>query len=275
MRFLLVIVLFVVSGCSPSWESSDAVSTQSKDAKKKIIATSVESAGHLNGDEVFLLIYRESGFVGSATAWPVRYNGAKIGSLKNGTFIAIKTNAGAKNLTPESHLGIYSEGVEDFILTARPGQTYYLKHGPDSIYTSKVKIREAEPSKASQQVAKYSLVKLVDDYGKPTAISAGKITAIKGRAFIERGIKTLPAKVDSQVYVGDKVNVQEGSQVSILLYGSGLIKITEVTSFQIPETRKAGPPPGMASKAWSEIKKLINGDRFELKGTSSTGGVRG
>lgn len=275
MKFLLVVLMLAVSGCSSTWESSEAVSTRSNGEKKQIIATSADSAGRLNGDEVFLLVYRESGFIGSATAWPVQYNGEKIGSLKNGTFIAIKTNAGPKNLTPESHLGIYSEGVEAFTLNAKAGQTYYLKHGPDSIYTSRVKIRETEPTKASAEVAKYALVKVINDYSKSATNSAGRIAAIKGRAFIERGIKTLPAKVGSQVYVDDKVNVQEGSQVSILLFGSGLIKITEKTSFQIPETRKAGPPPGMATKAWSAIKKLINGESFELKGTSSTGGVRG
>ena len=223
---------------------------------------------------MFLLIYREGGFVGSATAWPVRYNGAKIGALKNGSFIAIKTNAGSKTLTPESHLGIYSEGVEQFELNADAGRTYYLKHGPDSIYTSKVKIRQVPAAKASAEIAKYSLVKVVNEYKASAANSADRVSSVKGRVFIERGIKTLPAKPGSLLLAGDKINVHEGSRAEIIVRG-GLLKITEKTSFQVPDAPQATSPPGMASKAWIKIKKLLEGENFELKGATSTGGVRG
>jgi len=274
MKYPLLTLLFIVSGCSSTWESSSAVATRGSSEQRKIVAASAERAESLNGDEVFLLIYREGGFVGSATAWPVRYNGAKIGALKNGSFIAIKTNAGIKTLTPESHLGIYSEGVEQFELNADAGRTYYLKHGPDSIYTSKVKIRQVPAAKASAEIAKYSLVKVINEYKASAVKSEGSISSISGRVFIERGIKTLPAKPGSRLYVGDKVNVEEGSKADIIVRG-GLIKLTEKMSFQIPDAPNAAPPPGMASKAWIKIKKLLKGENFELQEASSTGGVRG
>lgn len=94
----------------------------------------------------------------------------------------------------------------------------------------------------------------------------GTIVSISGRAFIERGIKTYPVTIGSQVLIGDKVNVQEGSQVSLELNGSGLIKITEKTSFQIPET-EPGDQRTKSQKFFDDwvggmtqdIKSLLNG----------------
>jgi uncharacterized protein DUF2846 len=274
VKYFLPVLLVIFGGCSPTWESSDTVSTQSSGEKRKIIAASAERADSLNGDEVFILIYREGGFIGSASAWPVQYNDVKIGALKNGSFIAIKTNAGTKKLTPESHLGVYSEGVEAYSLKAQAGRTYYLMHGPDSIYTSKVKIREVAAADASAKVAKYSLVKVVNDYRSGPAKPGDRIVSVSGRAFIERGIKTLPANAGDQLVAGDKVNVQIGSRAVISVRGGELI-ITEKTSFQVPDASEAVAPPGMASQVWNEIKKLLKGQSFELKNVTSTGGVRG
>jgi len=109
----------------------------------------------------------------------------------------------------------------------------------------------------------------------------GFVKTISGRAFIERGIKTLPAKVGSRVKVGDKVNVEEGSRVSIELFGSGLITITEKTSFQIPETESApsfkeeSVVKKTMSEAWHKVKHLLKGDSFEIKTPTAVCGVRG
>lgn len=274
MKILSPILMLIVSACSPTWQSSSAVSATGGEARNQIVQASAGNSAQLNGDEVFLILYRESGFIGSATAWPVQYNGEKIGALKNGAFIAIKTNAGSKKLDPESHLGIYSESVEQFVLNANAGRTYYLMHGPDSIYTSKVKFREVDAPEASAEIAKYSLVKVVNDYQGQTDNAVGRVVFVKGRAFIERGIRTLPAKKGVPLQAGDKINVQEGSQAHINLRNSGILKITEKTSFQIPEASGPATPPGLADKAWVKIKDLLKGEDFELK-ASSTGGVRG
>jgi len=274
VKYFLPVPLVILVSCSPTWESSGAVSTQSSGEQRKIVAASAERADSLNGDEVFILIYREGGFIGSATAWPLQYNGIKIGALKNGSFIAIKTNAGAKKLTPESHLGVYSEGVEQFALNAGAGRTYYLLHGPDSIYTSKVKIREIPATKARAEIAKSSLVKVVNDYRGTASRSTSSVDSVRGRAFVERGIRTLPATPGLFLQSGDKINVQEGSRAEILLRGQ-LIIITEKTSFQVPDASKATPPPGMASRAWNKIKKLLEGENFELKTPTAGPGVRG
>jgi hypothetical protein len=275
MKYFLPILLFILTGCSSTWQSSDVVSAQSGAKKTQVLSASTGVTGHLNGDEVFLLVYREGGFIGSATAWPIQYNGTSIGSLKNGSFIAIKTNAGLKHFTPESHLGIYSEGIEEFSLNATAGRTYYLMHGPDSIYTSKVKIRKVDAAEATAKFSKYSLVKVINEYEGKATEQRSKVITVVGRAFIERGIKTYPATPGFLLQVGDKINVSIGSQATISVGGAGEIKITEKTSFQIPETAKAAPPPGIADAVWNKIKQLIKGEDFELKNKTSTGGVRG
>ncbi|MCJ8344433.1 FecR domain-containing protein, partial [bacterium] len=120
---------------------------------------------------------------------------------------------------------------------------------------------------------------LLCTYQLGAGIDKGSVAFIKGRAFIERGIKTLPAKLGSILKVGDKVNVEEGSQVSIELFGSGLIKITEKTSFQIPETEAGSERTSKISLffggLWVKAKKLLKGESFEIKTPTATAGVRG
>lgn len=86
---------------------------------------------------------------------------------------------------------------------------------------------------------------------------AGFVRFIHGRAFIERGIKALPAKVGSILHVGDKVNVEEGSQAEIELMGAGRIKITELTSFQIRETVTTPEKRSIFQKALQQFNKTL------------------
>lgn len=280
LKYFITLCVFFLSSCSSTWQSSSVVSSANGQKKASVVRATSTPRGSLNGDEVFLILYRKSGFIGSATAWPVQYNGYKIGSLKNGAFIAIKTNAGQKTLLPESHLGVYSEGVEAFNFNAQAGQTYYLLHGTDSIYSAKLNFRIVPSNHASSEIAKYSLVTVKNEY-KPSKSANGQyISKIYGRAFIERGIKTYPAKPGTPLQAGDKVNVEIGSQAELMLHG-GLIKVTEYTSYQIPEKITASQkkeiltPPGLPSRAWSKIKQLLKGDRFEIKTPTAVAGVRG
>ena len=228
-------------------------------------------------DESHIFIYRESGFIGSLTAWPIQLDSRKIGALKNGTFILIKTQPGKVKLLPENHLGVYSDEVEGHEFNAYGGKEYYLKHGPDSIYTSKMKFKRMDKETSSKELQKYNLVKVFDDRNTNRGVSIPNnimaISKLSGRVFIERGLKTYPARVGWVLFPGDKVNTQDSSRASIYFNGTELL-ITELTSFQIPypedETKQNSP-----SKTWETVKDLIKGDDFELQTPTPSFGVRG
>ncbi len=291
--WVIFLLAILVSGCSPSWRSSSSVSNSSNSQKQELISAStatptptveptnassviVAPALQAAKDEVFIIIYRESGFAGSATAWPIKYNGAEIGKLKNGSFIAIKTNAGKKHFLPTNNTGILSGKVEDYSFNAQAGKTYYLRHGTPSIVINILQLIPTDASVAKNKVANYSMVRVLDEYVKPKTGARGEIAFLKGRAVIERGIKTLPAKVGSLLYAGDKVNVEEASQASIEIYGSGIIKITETTSFLIPEPNSnKSAPPSMADSMWGKMKDLLKGNNNDGAERTATAGVRG
>lgn len=90
----------------------------------------------------------------------------------------------------------------------------------------------------------------------------GYVMNLHGRAFIERGIRTLPVKVGSILHLDDKVNVEEGSQVEIMIIGAGSIKITELTSFQMPDTTKAtAEEKSLFQKALQKFKTVVPDER--------------
>lgn len=109
----------------------------------------------------------------------------------------------------------------------------------------------------------------------------GYVAALEGRAFIERGIKTLPARVGSRLHKHDKLNVEEGSQAEIELMGSGRIKITQLTSYQIRETATTLEQRSLFQKALQKFKTVLppedgshlDPDSFNKK--TGGGGVRG
>ncbi len=272
--FAVLLVLTTASACAPSWQSSSSVSTSKGIQKSQALNASAGNAATLNGDETFIMIFREKGFVGSATAWPLRYNGKNAGALKNGSFIAIKTNAGPKSLTPESHTGIYSEGVVPLQFNAVAGNTYYFKHGTDSIYTAKLKLYPIAAAQGALAISGYGLANLLNDYVPTKQGETSQIKSVVGRAFVERGIKTFPATPGFPLRVGDKVNVEEGSQASILLAGSGVLKITEKTSFQVPAAATAKAPPGILDSVWNKMKVILQGESFGLKAPTAGPGVR-
>jgi len=109
--------------------------------------------------------------------------------------------------------------------------------------------------------------------------SVGSISSIKGRVFIERGIKTLPASIGFKIYANDKINVEENSQASVILGGEEL-KVTEKTSFQIPNiwrhsNREKSSFNQLFDKLWCKTKIILKGDTFEIKTPTATAGVRG
>jgi len=107
----------------------------------------------------------------------------------------------------------------------------------------------------------------------------GVITYSEGRAFVVRGVRTIPAKVGTILMAGDVVAVEEGSAVSIDLTNTGLLKISEKTKFEIPQTQAKEERTSSISLffggIWTEAKKLIQGESFEIKTPTATAGVRG
>ena len=99
---------------------------------------------------------------------------------------------------------------------------------------------------------------------------------MKGAVFVVRGIKSFRAKLGTWLFVGDKVNVEKGSRAKIMLFGSGLIMITEDTSFQIPSTKPGTERPVLVPKIiWNKVKKLVNGESFDIDTPTAVCGVRG
>ncbi|PHR56745.1 MAG: hypothetical protein COA47_12495 [Robiginitomaculum sp.] len=111
----------------------------------------------------------------------------------------------------------------------------------------------------------------------------GTVVFIKGRAIISRGLLTYPVEVGTLMEVGDILKVEAASQVSVQIPGSGIIKITELMSFQFPELDEELPEKTGLSKeiddvlatAWKTIKEALKGECWELRGNrTATAGVR-
>ena len=104
-----------------------------------------------------------------------------------------------------------------------------------------------------------------------------RIVSVKGRAFVVRGMKTFPASEGMKLAAKDIVASEDGSIVTIYIMGSGELKITEKSKFEIPERFAEQSPsePGLADQAGQEFKKILQGESFEIKTPTATCGVRG
>ena len=111
------------------------------------------------------------------------------------------------------------------------------------------------------------------------ATQKGSVKYIQGKADILRGIQRITAKVGSGLNAGDILNVRENSQASIELKGTGLLKISARTKFQIPKTEESSERTSNITlffgSIWIKAKKLIQGDSLEIKTPTATAGVRG
>ena len=101
------------------------------------------------------------------------------------------------------------------------------------------------------------------------------VTAVSGRVFIVRGVRTLPATVGTALHAGDVVSVEAGGTTALNLFGAGIIRIDEKTKFEIPNPATAAPPPGIAAQAWTTAKQLIQGEGFERPTPTACTGSRG
>ena len=112
----------------------------------------------------------------------------------------------------------------------------------------------------------------------PTVVPfPARIVSVQGRAFVVRGMRTLPATEGMKLAAKDIVASEDGSLVTLYIMGSGELKITEKSKFEIPERFAEQSPsePGLADQAGQEFKKILQGESFEIKTPTATCGVRG
>lgn len=111
------------------------------------------------------------------------------------------------------------------------------------------------------------------------AVDKGVVKFKKGKAFISRGMQNLPANLGTILKAGDIIDVAKNSQVSIELNGTGLLKISERTRFQIPRAEEAKEKTSKVTLffggLWVKAQKLLKGESFEIKTPTATAGVRG
>lgn len=268
--FALICVV-ALSACEAGWESSETVRTESLSTSRQALATT-SSGSLVNGDEVFLILYREKGFHGSATAFPVIYEGRRIGALKNGTFIVVKTNAGSKSLFPEERL-MTMQG-EPFLINAQPGSTYYLRHGLDTLWESDYKFRVVDTAEGQAQVSGMRLVHVLDEY-IPSARRRGgwRVKSLTGTAFVTsaQALQDRQLEVGANLSPGDIVRTRTGSTVILHNPAIGEVKVIESSSFKVPSVP---PPVPVAGEIWNQIKSYLPPDNPEIW-TGTVGGVRG
>jgi len=109
----------------------------------------------------------------------------------------------------------------------------------------------------------------------------GTITFVENRAFVVRGVRTLPAKVGTELFSGDVIAVEEDAAVTIDLSNTGQLKISEKTKFEIPlctQPEEKGFFSGITKgfgKFWTQMKNLIQGESYEVKTPTAVAGARG
>lgn len=106
----------------------------------------------------------------------------------------------------------------------------------------------------------------------------GRIEAVSGRVFIVRGVRTLPASPGLPLHAGDVVVVEDASSATITLDGA-MMPFAERTKFEIPAPQEASPPGGFVGRmfddGWTRLKRLVQGETFEIKTPTAVAGVRG
>lgn len=105
----------------------------------------------------------------------------------------------------------------------------------------------------------------------------GVVVSTEGRAFAQRGMKSLPLTKGTKLYAHDIIRVEEDTRTVISFYGHGDLTITEKAKFEMPE---AGYPEIKKSETlWEGIKNSIletlKGESFEIKTPTPANGVRG
>lgn len=112
----------------------------------------------------------------------------------------------------------------------------------------------------------------------------GKIVAIKGEVFIERGSDEVSCKIGTSVENGDQIITQKQSKAQIIFVDGTVITVGQKSSFSIEDYlyRRGSKSSSSKFRLHSGILKSITGrigklapERFRMRTKTSTIGVRG
>ncbi len=106
----------------------------------------------------------------------------------------------------------------------------------------------------------------------------GRVETVSGRVFVVRGVRTVAASAGLPLHAGDVIVVEDVSSATISLDGAAL-QLAERTKFEIPAPEEASPPGGFVGRlfegGWTRLKRLVQGEVFEIKTPTAVAGVRG
>lgn len=206
-------------------------------------------------------------------AWAQLGDAARQGSSLTSTALQTMVNAcatwqrGLKNGCVDKQSSVCSSAI-----------SYMRKH--KSFFSAEA----AKTSKSWRTKADYNFddpkVLAACPEGQAVVPFPARIVSVKGRAFVVRGSRTLPAAKGMKLAGKDIVASEDGSLVTIYVMGSGELKITEKTKFEIPQIVYQPPAePGLleqgAQKGAQTFKRILQGESFEIKTPGGACVVRG
>jgi hypothetical protein len=106
-----------------------------------------------------------------------------------------------------------------------------------------------------------------------------EVTYCKGLAYKINGMNRVPLKVGDKLNSSDEVETDSGASMTITMPEHGVIKIFAPTRFKIPEIESNQKKLSFLTLSfgslWCSVKKLLQGESFEIKTPTATAGVRG
>ncbi len=110
-------------------------------------------------------------------------------------------------------------------------------------------------------------------------MAEAKITYLKGRAFVVEGLRTSPAEISQSLKEGVTFKLESGSEATLQFEDQTTTRLmgpaTMSLSFEEKDSGTARQIQLIAGNIWCSVKKLIQGDSFEVKTPTATAGVRG
>jgi hypothetical protein len=256
MRFIVLSFTIFMTGCAATWESSNVVETMSKSQQKDILNDKpTANAAHI-------YLYRESAFAGFLAAWPVQFNNEKVGMLKNGTFLVIKTNPGTHYLYPEEHIiSAFSVGIEKTTIDTKGGQSYFFRHGRDAFQSSALKFMPVAASTARKELSGYDLVSIIEKFNngdKGAALACKYWTKTSGITDEVKAWRDIVKNVDKlRLEISKKKNPILGYDRSVKIKERSIPYDKVISVFNIADKVGKGDYKGAAQDAGGEMISFL------------------
>jgi len=232
---LLAFIIVFFTGCTSTPKPTKVVSQST--------TSSITYNNNVPDDGTYIYLFRESEFHGSLSSWPVIFEGKKIGDLTNETYILVKTNPGKKHISPESNLGIFAGSTEVFELDAKAGESYYLRNGIPSAFTSQVIFTQVANSRAEKLIPTYKHLSTYNDY---------KSTKVKQQCKYWSP-KTGITDEDTESVISDATNGTSKELTSVNIKGRSIPVDKILTTINIIKKVDNGDFKGAAQDVSSEM----------------------